>query len=44
MKSTEILLKTLDIELKELLSADIKKFKQQQANEAANLATIKSAA
>lgn len=45
MKSTEMLLKALDIELKKLLSADIKRFREiQQANEAANRTEVKKAA
>lgn len=45
MKNTEILLKALDIELKKLLSADIKRFRaKQQANEAANRQMVRKAA
>lgn len=45
MKNTDLLLKALDIELKKLLSADIKRFRaQQQANKAANLTEVKKAA
>ena len=45
MKSTQILLKALDIELKKMLSADIKKFRdQQQVNNAINQLLVKKAA
>jgi len=45
MKNTALLLKALDIELKKLLSEDIKRFRnQQQANETVNREMVKKAA
>jgi len=45
MKSTELILKALDIELKKLLSADIKRFREkQQTEQAANHTEVKKAA